>query len=64
MGRDCVIKEPHGQNWIFCLDKMNQASFDGTEASLVLITIAYNFMSLFRQVVMPDKIKHRLSTLR
>jgi len=46
------------------LDKMYQASFDGTEASLVLMTIAYNFMSLFRQVVMPDKIKHRLSTLR
>jgi hypothetical protein len=46
------------------LDKMNQASFDGTEASLVIMTIAYNFMSLFRQVVMSDKIKHRLSTLR
>jgi hypothetical protein len=46
------------------LDKMNQASFDGTEASLVTMTIAYNFMSLFRQVVMPDKIRHRLSTLR
>jgi hypothetical protein len=43
---------------------MNQASFDGTEASLVIMTIAYNFMSLFRQVVMSDKIKHRLSTLR
>lgn len=46
------------------LDKMNQASFDGTEASLVTMTIAYNFMSLFRQVVMPEKIRNRLSTIR
>ena len=33
------------------LDKINQASFEGTEASLVVMTIAYNFMSLFRQVI-------------
>lgn len=46
------------------LDKMNQASFDGTEASLVTMTIAYNFMSLFRQVILSEKVKHRLSTLR
>jgi hypothetical protein len=46
------------------LDKLNQTSFDGTETSLVIMTIAYNFMSLFRQVVMPEKIRHRLSTLR
>jgi hypothetical protein len=46
------------------LDKMNQASFDGTEATLVLMTIAYNLVSLFRQVVMTEKVKHRLSTLR
>ncbi|MDR0306341.1 MAG: transposase [Chitinispirillales bacterium] len=46
------------------LDKLNQAGFNGTEASLVLMTIAYNLMSLFRQVIMGDKIKQRLSTLR
>lgn len=43
---------------------MNQASFDGTEASLFTMTIAYNFMSLFRQVVMSEKVRSRLSTLR
>lgn len=46
------------------LDKMNQASFDGTEASLLLMTIAYNFMSLFKQFVIKEKVKQRLSTLR
>ena len=46
------------------LDKMNQASFDGTETSLALMTIAYNFMSLFRQCVICEKVKNRLSTLR
>lgn len=34
------------------LDKMNQTSFKGTEASLMLMTIAYNFMSLFKQSIM------------
>lgn len=46
------------------LDRINQTSFDGTEASLVVMTIAYNFMSLFRQMVIPQKVRHRLSTLR
>ena len=46
------------------LDKMNQASFDGTEVSLLLMTIAYNFMSLFKQFVIKEKVKQRLSTLR
>jgi len=46
------------------LDKMNVTSFDGTEASLVFMTIAYNFMSLFRQCVISEKIRNRLSTLR
>ena len=46
------------------LDRLNNASFDGTEASLVTMTLAYNFMSLFRQVVMSEKVRHRLSTLR
>ncbi len=33
------------------LDKMNQDGFDGTEACLLLMTIAYNFMSLFKQII-------------
>ncbi|MDR1114900.1 MAG: transposase [Tannerella sp.] len=31
------------------LDRMNEQSFDGTEASSILMTIACNFMSLFKQ---------------
>lgn len=46
------------------LDKMNQSGFDGTEASLLLMTIAYNFMSLFKQVIIGEKVRNRLSTLR
>jgi len=46
------------------LDKMNQSGFDGTEASLLLMTIAYNFMSLFKQVIIGEKVRSRLSTLR
>ena len=46
------------------MDKMNQASFDGTEATLLLMTIAYNLMSLFKQVIINDKVRNRLSTLR
>jgi hypothetical protein len=46
------------------LDKMNQTSFDGTEASLLLMTIAYNFMSLFKQTVIGGEVRNRLKTLR
>jgi hypothetical protein len=46
------------------LDKMNQASFDGTEASLILMTIAYNFLSLFKQVIIGGNVRNRLKTLR
>lgn len=46
------------------LDKMNQESFDGTEASLLMMTIAYNFMSLFKQLIIGDKVRQRLSTIR
>lgn len=46
------------------MDKMNQDGFDGTEACLLLMTIAYNFMSLFKQVIVNDKVRNRLSTLR
>jgi hypothetical protein len=43
---------------------MNQASFDGTEVSLILMTIAYNFMSLFKQLVIGGDVRNRLKTLR
>jgi hypothetical protein len=46
------------------LDKMNQASFDGTEATLMLMTIACNFPSLFKQVIAGGNVRHRLRTLR
>jgi hypothetical protein len=46
------------------LDKMNEQSFDATEASLLLMTIAYNFMSLFKQVIIGGNVRNRLSTLR
>ena len=46
------------------LDKMNQASFDGTEASLMLMTIAYNFLSLFKQLIIAGNVRNRLKTLR
>jgi hypothetical protein len=46
------------------LDKMNQASFDGTESSLILMTIAYNFLSLFKQLIIGGNVRNRLKTLR
>ncbi len=46
------------------LDKINQESFDGTEATLNFLTIAYNIMSLFKNVIISEKVKNRLSTLR
>jgi len=46
------------------LDKMNEQSFDATEASLLLMTITYNFMSLFKQVIIGGNVRNRLSTLR
>jgi len=43
---------------------MNQASFDGTEASLMLMTVAYNFLSLFKQLIVGGNVRNRLKTLR
>lgn len=56
-----IIKE---LKYDYGLDKMNESSFDGTEASMVLMTLAYNFMSFFRKFVINEKVKNRLSTLR
>jgi hypothetical protein len=49
---------------LYGLDKMNQDGFDGTEACLLLMIIVYNFMSLFKQFVINEKVRNRLSTLR
>jgi len=46
------------------LDKMNQASFEGTEATLLLMTIAYNLMSLFKKFIINEQIRQRLQSLR
>jgi hypothetical protein len=43
---------------------MNEQSFNGTEATLILITITCNFMSLFKQLVTGGKMGNRLSTIR
>jgi hypothetical protein len=43
---------------------MNQTSFDGTEAALMLMTVAYNFLSLFKQVIIGGEVRNRLKTLQ
>lgn len=48
----------------YAVDKMNQNSFDATETTMNFIMIAYNLMSLFKQVVIPSKIKPMLKTIR
>lgn len=42
----------------------NVRSFYGTEAALNMVMMAYNLMSLFRQVSMDSKVHPKLSTLR
>ena len=46
------------------LDKMNQHCFDDTEATLLLMTIAYDFLSLFKQVIIGGDVRNQLKTLR
>jgi len=48
----------------YAIDKMNQNSFDATETTMNFIMIAYNLMSLFKQVVIPTKAKPMLKTIR
>jgi hypothetical protein len=43
---------------------MNQADFDGTEVSLLLMRVAYNFPSLFKQLIIGGDVRNRLKTLR
>ncbi len=48
----------------YALDKINQQSFDATETTLNFIMVAYNLMSLFKQVIVQDKVRPTLKTLR
>lgn len=42
----------------------NLKRFDGKEAALNWVMMAYNFISLFRQVVLNTMVEHRMKTLR
>lgn len=48
----------------YALDKINQQSFDATETTLNFLMIAYNLMSLFKQIVVQEKVRSTLKTLR
>lgn len=48
----------------YAADKINQQSFDATETTLNFIMIAYNLMSLFKQVVITNKKNPTLKTIR
>jgi IS4 transposase len=48
----------------FGSDSFNQQSFYATEAALNFVMMAYNFISLFRQVVLGQKAHQQMKTLR
>jgi hypothetical protein len=48
----------------FGADSFCQQSFYATEAALNFVMIAYNFISLFRQVILNTKVNERMKTLR
>ena len=48
----------------YAIDKINQHGFDATEATINFIMVAYNLMSIFKQVIVQDKIKPTLKTIR
>lgn len=48
----------------FGADSFNLKNFDATEAALNWAMIAYNLISLFRQVVLNTKVEKRMRTLR
>lgn len=48
----------------FQSDRFNQQNFYATEAALNFAMMAYNFISLFRQVVLGQKIHQQTKTLR
>ncbi|MCS6824504.1 MAG: transposase [Cytophagaceae bacterium] len=48
----------------FGADSFNLRSFYATEAALSFVMIAYNFISLFRQMIMKTKVQEQMKTLR
>ncbi len=48
----------------FGADSFNMQSFYATEAALNFVIMAYNFISLFRQVVLNTKVHEQMKTLR
>jgi hypothetical protein len=48
----------------FGADSFCQQSFYATEAALNFVMMAYNFISLFRQVILNTKVHERMKTLR
>lgn len=48
----------------FGSDNFNLKSFDATEAALNWVMIAYNLISLLRQVLLNTKVENRMKTLR
>jgi hypothetical protein len=48
----------------YAIDKINQHSFDATETTINFIMVAYNLMSLFKQVIVQTKVRPTLKTLR
>ena len=48
----------------FGSDSFNQQSFYATEAALNFVMMAYNFISLFRKVVLGQKVHQQMKTLR
>jgi IS4 transposase len=45
-------------------DSFNQQSFYATDVALNFVMMAYNFISLFRQVVLGQKIHQQMKILR
>ncbi|MCX7745259.1 MAG: transposase, partial [Flavobacteriales bacterium] len=48
----------------FGADSFNLKNFYATEAALYFVMMAYNFISLFRQVILNTKIHEQMKTLR
>jgi hypothetical protein len=48
----------------FGADNFNMQSFSGTEAAMNFVMLAYNLMSLFRQVVLCAKVQPMMKTMR
>jgi hypothetical protein len=48
----------------FGADSFCQQNFYATEAALNFVMMAYNFISLFRQVILKTKVHERMKTLR